>query len=289
MGLLLDASTDKLTTPAFAIPTGALTYAAWIKNPQFANGGPRIFENTDVNTSTRFFYSSGGDLILQRLYTTTAQYEASHAAMDSANGSEVDWSEWNHVAVTHNGTRTTAPTFYINGNSITGSITSAGSGDTHSSQSNVMTIGNRPANDRQADGLDHVGIYNAVLSGANIAYLLDNPHYGSNQFGNWSFDSLAASYTDLSGNGRTATVGGSPTFIAGPDFSSPIGFPIDVTASLTAQPVLAFLLNGALDGTIGLAMGIESGTPYPGGPGAGVGGVSKGRRIAVLSRRVLSR
>lgn len=266
MGLLLDSSQERLTTPAFAIPGGGLTYAAWVKDPQFAaTSGPRIFENTDVNTTTRWFFSSTGDLIFQRLFSTTTAYTATAAAMATANGGSVDWTQWNHVAVTHDGTRTNDAIFYINGEVAASSITTPGSGTTQNSQANIMTIGNRSAFDRQINGIDHPGIYNAVLSQANIQSLLTQAHHASNMYANWSFDSLEASYTDLSGNSRTATVQSTVTFLAGPSFSvDPTEVAVNFEAFATFQAQLRIRkympFLPYIDDTLAIAAG--SGTPW---------------------------
>lgn len=279
MSLNFAASGDKLETPTFVVPT-QVTMAAWVKNPPFANTGPRLFENT--TPTTRFFFSSTGDLIYQRLLATTGQWEVKVADQGGTN-----WANWNHIAVTFDASsNANVPKMYINGVERTVTVTTTPTG-TVNTTSNVMTVANRPTSSRNIGLAQHVGIYSAVLSQANITFLQSNAHYGTSQFANWTFNSLAATYTDLSGNGRTATVVGAPTYSSDdPTLSvAGIAFTPTTTFTVSALPRVIIPIGVNITATFGVTMAVESGTPYAGGPGAGVGGVSKGKTIIINRRR----
>lgn len=79
-------------------------------------------------------------------------------------------------------------------------------------------------------------------------------------------------------------------FRAGPLVAtSGIGFNMNVTAALEATPVLQLLMPGHFQPTATMTVGVTSGTPWPGGPGAGIGGTSMGRRMAIFARRLMYR
>lgn len=280
MALNFAASADKLTLAAFAIPSPALTYAAWVKDPPLANGGPRIIENT--TPTTRFFFGSDGSLIFQRLWTGTAEWTVSYASMGSPN-----WANWHHVAVTYDGTSSAnTPIFYVDGASFAPtSTTGVPPTGSLNNTSNVMNLANRPTSARNLGTADHIGIYNAVLTQANIQSLLTTPHFASNQFANWSFGSLLATYTDLSGNGRTATVSGAPTFVAGPDLTAGINIAANTNFTVSALPKVMIPIGVNVQIGFNATVDLQVGTPYPGGPGAGVGGAHKGRISLFLRAR----
>lgn len=75
-------------------------------------------------------------------------------------------------------------------------------------------------------------------------------------------------------------------FYAGP-LVAPSGIAFTPTADATFQftPILGIPIGMHFVGTAGATFAVESGTPYPGGPGAGVGGVSKGKAVLLLRRR----
>lgn len=275
MALTFPASGDKLTTPTFVVPT-AITYAAWIINPDFVSStGPRIFENT-TPTTRWFLDGTNSQFVFQRLYGNTAEWRAPFPG-------GIDWTQWHHIAVTHDASSVNNdPVFYCDGAIVTTSelVTPTGSVNT---TTNVMTVANRGTNARQIGTVDHVGIYNAVLSQANIQSLATTAHFASNQFANWSFGSLAATYTDLSGGGRTATVAGSPTFTAGPSLAAN-QIVINTSYTVTANPMLVIPIGVSIADQFTATLDVTTGTPYPGGLSAGVGGFSK-RKFVILNKR----
>lgn len=278
MALNFAASGDKLTTATFVVPT-QITYAAWVKDPPFANGGPRIFENT--TPTTRFFFGSDGTLIYQRLFSVTQEWQVSPANLGSP-----DWTQWHHVAVSHDASsNANDPVFYLDGQVKTISSFPASRSGSVNTTTNVMNIGNRPSNGRYSGWLEYVGIYNAVLSQANVQSMLSNAHYASNRFANWTLSPDGATFADISASGLTATKAGAPVFGSGPTLSSGgIEFAPSPIATLLFAPILGIPVNMNFAGTIGAAFEVASGTPYAGGPGAGVGGLSKGK-LLMLSRR----
>ena len=216
MAIDFEASGDKLTTAAFTVPS-ATTYTAWVKNPEFTVGGPRILEN--ATPTTRFFFSSVGDLIFQRLFTGTGQWEAKAADINTALGSTIDWTDWHHVAVTHTGVSSASPVFYVDGIVVPTTLTTSASGSINTTSS-VMTIGNRPANGRELGTGAWIGIYSAALTQAQIQETMDAGYVLANLFSVWSLEVDGTTFPDLSGNGRTASKISAPVFVAGPDLQA---------------------------------------------------------------------
>lgn len=87
-----------------------------------------------------------------------------------------------------------------------------------------------------------------------------------------------------------------PTFSASDDWvgiavalrpagSAGIAFTPSPNATLQFTPILGIPVSMSFAGTFGVAFEVASGTPYAGGPGAGVGGISKGKAVLLLGRR----
>lgn len=208
MALDFVASGDKLTTATFVVPT-AVTYTAWVKDPDFVSStGPRILEN--ATPTTRWFIDGTTlEFVYQRLFTNTAEWRAPFPT-------GIDWAQWHHIAVSHDAANTTNdPVFYCDGVALTTSELVTPSG-TVSGTSAVMTIGNRPANGRQAGTIAWVCIHNAILTAGQVAIAMDAGFAWPSQFAVWSFEVDGATFPDLSGNGRTATKVGTPTILTGP-------------------------------------------------------------------------
>jgi hypothetical protein len=204
-------SGNKLTTATFVVPT-AVTYTAWIKDPDFVTStGPRIFENT--TPTTRWFLDvTNSQFVFQRLYNNTAEWRAPFPA-------GIDWTQWHHLAVSHDASSTSnVATFYCDGVALTTTTTTAPTG-TVNTTSNVMHIGDRPTNARPLGTGAWIGIYNAVLTQGQVKDAMDFGEYTTNRFAIWSLEVDGATFTDFSGSGLTATKSGTPTFVAQPTLS----------------------------------------------------------------------
>lgn len=277
MALLFPGSADKLTTPTFVVPT-AVTYATWVKDVDgVTSTGPRIFENT--TPTTRWFIDTAtSEFVFQRLYGNTGEWRAPWPA-------GINWALWHHLAVTHDASLTTnVPVFYCDGvimSPVTTVVTPTGSVNT---TTNIMNIGNRPTSARPVGRLEYTGIYSAVLSQANVQSLLTTAHFASSRFANWTYDPDGATFTDISGNSRTATKSGAPTyFTPGPSLSAD-QIISNTNFAVSALPRVIIPLGANIAVGLTAALEVASGTPYIGGPGAGIGGPARGR-YAVLRRR----
>jgi hypothetical protein len=219
MALDFVASGDKLTTASFAVPT-AVTFTAWVKDVDFTtSSGPRILENATGPTTRWFLDSADGSIVYQRLFSTTAEWRASLGS--------VDWSQWHHLAVTHNAANASNdPIFYLDGVPLTLSLDNNSSGAAVTTSS-AMTIGNRPSDGRPLGTLAWLGIYSTVLSQGQIRQAMDSGATPGNQFALYGLEVDGATFVDLSGSGLTATKVGTPTFLSGPPLNGgPSGVPI---------------------------------------------------------------
>lgn len=224
MALNFNASGAKLTTATFVVPT-AVTYTAWIKDPDFVTStGPRIFENT--TPTTRWFLDvTNSQFVFQRLYSNTAEWRAPFPP-------GIDWTQWHHLAVAHDASSVNNDAiFYCDGVLLTTTeaVTPTGTVNT---TTNVMHIGDRPTNARPLGKAAWIGIYNAVLTAGQVAVAMVGGHAHANKFRIYPLDIEVGgtTYLDVSGNAGDATKNGTPALVAGPPLNAgPSGSAVKAT------------------------------------------------------------
>ena len=144
-------------------------------------------------------------------------------------------SGWNHFAVTNDTTTPgTLPVMYINGATQSVSL-NAGGGAQFTPAANTLTWGNDPAGGGSTgEPLAWFAIHNVILTPTEVTTLQTTGFVSRGCQVAWE-GATATNQTDLSGNGRTGILTGTPTVTDGPISSPPAS---STTMSRTVQPAI---------------------------------------------------
>lgn len=211
MAILFDAVGDVLfRDTALPSPTGSWTFMYWVQFNGLAAGvyADALWLHTPTGGSTSYVFLGGRGL-------SDIVYEPTGGAVTAVAG-VVEPNTWYHIAASSNAGA--APLVYLDGvhvataGSAIGAFTPA-----------RLRIGNNPTAARSLLGrLAHLRIYEAVLTPSEIQIERLAPLHQrtANLNSSYPFTDTATAITDISGNNRTLTVGGTLTTADGP----PLGF-----------------------------------------------------------------
>ncbi len=230
---------------------GGATLTAWIKpSSDGENDLGRIF---DKSTSTNG--SDGWHWLVTDESSGKVELVFGHGRTNQPYWSSplnVILNEWNHVAVTYdNSSSSNNPSFYINGISVTASLTGSTTGDAVDDSSQNLFIGNNTGGDRSfAGGIAGIALWGKSLSALEISAiytagrhfnLLDN--YSDNLKAYFAcglldatsgFKDTSSTIYDRSGNSNHGTVSGAT--LKSPPNAEPNGYAKSDTNRSTTTP-----------------------------------------------------
>lgn len=140
------ASTDIISCVSMLTPT-LMSFAGWYwRRGDGGLSSGRVFDKTGSAAGEISLRRSSTNMRFTRTWTTTGVWDVSAAGATAA-------STWIHVVITYDGSSTANnPIFYINGQSVSVTRTTAPAG-TITSASGLFTIGNRSTSGTQWDGI----------------------------------------------------------------------------------------------------------------------------------------
>lgn len=233
MGRTIGAASDRIEYTGAIAATTAMSWCGWVKAPSVGDTTARMLacqeDQWRVNVNAEKYGGgtpAAGALFFGRSWGTTDQ-------LTEVQAPGATWADWNHVAVTYDGSATTnAAKIYLNGVLLTNSFTrnAAGSIDNASGNPNV---GNDNAHTRGSMATHGPSsFHNVVLTQGEILEHMWRGFTPRGCYLGWLLlgDSPEP---DLSGNGRSGTVTG--TTVAG----GPPIYPSLLRLGAQESPVLA--------------------------------------------------
>lgn len=197
---LASASNQYATGGDYANAGTAFTVAFWMKTS--ATGGQIIHKIYSLEGWEVELISNKVRAYFQKPNT---DYRGRLSTADLNNNA------WRHIVYTYNGTTATL-LLYVDGSPDTGTPDSGGTPTSVTSVGSVMIGANATPTNYFNGAIDDVRLWTRILSAAEVTDLYTNPctfANGTNLEAWWKLDN---GYTDSSGNNRTLTASGSPTF-----------------------------------------------------------------------------
>lgn len=205
--LNFDGGNDLVRVPTNSLITdlGPMTISAWIKPRSLGGGslGKIVVKDTALSTGYWQFFVCTNASVDTLCFSTIYGTQTLNAF---AAGPALKYGEWQHVAMTWDGSQTaTNVHLYINGVETTYQTQTNGSGASQSDAALDLIIGNRGDGTRAFDGLiDEVRLYNRALTASEIVTLYNTKSYviqkkqgvgtDNGLVGHWTFDGVRTDF-----------------------------------------------------------------------------------------------
>jgi hypothetical protein len=163
MARLIAGDSDVLETASLTLPN-TMSWYAWEKNPGTVSSA-RAWDHLKGQVQLR---GSANRFLFQSVWSSVE-------GIWIVTSSVPTWANWNHFAVTYNGSSSAnVPTFYINGSAVSIDTTASSPSGTINNTASTLAIGNRRSSlfAQIGGAMAYMGFHNVVLTAAEINYAM---------------------------------------------------------------------------------------------------------------------